>query len=34
MVVKEADQFAGVFNEAGLDVLAPPRWVMAVKVSG
>lgn len=34
VVVKEVDQFAGVFNEAGLDIVAPPCWVVAVKVSG
>ena len=33
MVVKEVDQFASVFDEAGLDIVAPPRRVVAVKVS-
>jgi hypothetical protein len=34
MVVKEVDQFAGVFNEAGLDIVAPLCWVVAIEVSG
>jgi hypothetical protein len=32
MIMKEIDQFAGVLDESGLDVVAPPRWVVAIEV--
>jgi hypothetical protein len=34
VILKEIDQFAGVLDESRLNVVAPPRWVVAIEVPG